>query len=175
MKKLDWLAIKNLIHDFPHWSESYSAERNKKSVICENDIERVITFDLNSIYNKWTCLIYAHIHRSQHEVIYKWFLQFLPLSPPSWTGIVVTVRVGGQPGGLLPDLRNPYLCNRLTYFLRSKFCGIILLRSCALLWSFAHLPHMGLPMGQKLVKFATNWVQTLRNAYLWNHWMIYPI
>ena len=28
------------------------------------------------------------------------------------------------------------------------------------------LPHMGLPMGQKLVTFATNWVQTLRNAYL---------
>ena len=30
---------------------------------------------------------------------------------------------------------------------------------------------MGLPMGQKLVKFATNGVQTLRNAYLWNCWM----
>ena len=65
-----------------------------------------------------------------HGVIYKWFLQFLPPSPPGWRGIVVTVRVGGQPGGLLPDLRNPYLCNRLTYFLRSKFCGIILVRSC---------------------------------------------
>ena len=37
---------------------------------------------------------------------------------------------------------------------------------CALSWSFAHLPHMGLPMGQKLVKFATNLVQTLRIAYL---------
>ena len=38
----------------------------------------------------------------------------------------------------------------------------------------AHLPHMGLPMGQKLVKFATNWVQTLRIAYLWNRWMDLP-
>ena len=38
----------------------------------------------------------------------------------------------------------------------------------------AHLPHMGLPMGLKLVKFATNWVQTLWNAYLWNCWMDLP-
>ena len=28
-------------------------------------------------------------------------------------------------------------------------------------------PICGLPMDQKLVKFGTNWVQTLRNAYLW--------
>ena len=34
------------------------------------------------------------------------------------------------------------------------------LSRCALSRSYAHLPHMGLPMGQKLVKFATNWVQT---------------
>ena len=33
---------------------------------------------------------------------------------------------------------------------------------------------MGLSMGQKHVKFATNWVQTLRNAYLWNCWMDLP-
>ena len=36
------------------------------------------------------------------------FYPFLPLSPPGWRGIVVTVRVGGR----LPNLRNPYLCNR---------------------------------------------------------------
>ena len=30
-----------------------------------------------------------------------------------------------DPGGRLPDLRNPYLCNRLTDVLRSKFCGIV--------------------------------------------------
>ena len=29
------------------------------------------------------------------------------------------------PGGRLPNLRNPYLCNRLTDFLHSKFCGIV--------------------------------------------------
>ena len=75
-------------------------------------------------------------------------------------------RAGGRPGGRLPNLRNPYLCNRLMDFLHSKFCGIVWACSCAPSWSFAHLPHMGLPMGQKLVKFGTNWVQTLWNAYL---------
>ena len=32
---------------------------------------------------------------------------------------------GGRSGGRLPDLRNPYLCNRLMDFLRSKFYGIV--------------------------------------------------
>ena len=54
---------------------------------------------------------------------------FLPLSPPGWRGIVVTVRAagraGGRSGGRLPDLRNPYLCNRWMDFLRSKFYGIV--------------------------------------------------
>ena len=74
----------------------------------------------------------------------------------------------GRVGGRLPNLWNPYLCNRLMDFLRSKFCEIVWACSCAPSWSFVHLPHMGLPIGQKLVKFGTNWVQTLRNAYLWN-------
>ena len=34
-------------------------------------------------------------------------------------------RAAWRPGGRLPDLRNPYLCNRLTNFLHSKFCGIV--------------------------------------------------
>ena len=34
-------------------------------------------------------------------------------------------RTGGQAGGRLPDLRNPYLCNRLMDFLHSKFYGIV--------------------------------------------------
>ena len=101
-------------------------------------------------------------------------MDFLPLSPPGWRGIVVMVRAGGRADGRLPNLRNPYLCNRLTDFLHSKFCGIVWACRCALSWPYAHLPHMGLPMGQKLVKFATNWVQTLRNAYLWNCWMDLP-
>ena len=83
-------------------------------------------------------------------------------------------RAGGWPGGRLPNLQNPYLCNRLMDFLHSKFCGIVQACSCAPSWSFAHLPHMGLPMGQKLVKFGTNWVQTLQKAYLWNCWMDWP-
>ena len=32
---------------------------------------------------------------------------------------------GGRLGGRLPNLRNPYLCNRLTDFLHSKFCEIV--------------------------------------------------
>ena len=54
---------------------------------------------------------------------------FLPLSPPGWRGIVVTVRAAGRaagrPSGRLPNLRNPYLCNRLMDFLHSKFCRIV--------------------------------------------------
>ena len=50
---------------------------------------------------------------------------FLPLSPSGWRGIVVTVRADGRAGGRLPNLRNPYLCNRLTDFLHSKFYGIV--------------------------------------------------
>ena len=53
------------------------------------------------------------------------WIHFLPLSPPGWRGIVVTVRAGGRPGGRLPNLRNPYLCNRLMDFPHSKFCGIV--------------------------------------------------
>ena len=34
-------------------------------------------------------------------------------------------RAVGRSGGRLPDLRNPYLCNRLMDFLRSKFYGIV--------------------------------------------------
>ena len=34
-------------------------------------------------------------------------------------------RAGRRSGGRLPDLRNPYLCNRLKDFLRSKFYGIV--------------------------------------------------
>ena len=67
------------------------------------------------------------------KIIYcgdKWFsggqiVQFLPLSPLGWRGIVVTVWAGGRLGGRLPNLRNPYLCNRLMDFLRSKFYGIV--------------------------------------------------
>ena len=46
-------------------------------------------------------------------------------------------QAGGWAGGRLPDLRNPYLCNRLTDFLHSKFCGIVWACSCALSWPFA--------------------------------------
>ena len=95
---------------------------------------------------------------------------FLTLSPLGWRSIVVTVREGGRARGC-QNLWHPYLWNRLTDFLRSKFCGIVLPCSCALLWSYAHLPHMVLPIGQKLVKYAANWVQTLWHAYLWNCWM----
>ena len=60
-------------------------------------------------------------HSSILVILQERYNSFLPLSPPGWRGIVVTVRAGGR----LPDLRNPYLCNRLTDFLCSKFCGIV--------------------------------------------------
>ena len=70
-----------------------------------------------------TCVIYK---MTIHYIVLH---SFLPLSPPGWRGIVVTVRAGGlavgRSGGRLPDLRNPYLCNRLMDFLRSKFYGIV--------------------------------------------------
>ena len=37
----------------------------------------------------------------------------------------VGVWTGGRLGGRLPNLRNPYLGNRSTDFLNSKFCGIV--------------------------------------------------
>ena len=78
-------------------------------------------------------------------------------------------------GLVLERLAEPIsLCNRMADFLHSKFCGIVWACSCALLWSFPHLPYMGLSMGQQLAKFATNWLQTLRNAFLWNCWMDLP-
>ena len=89
-----------------------------------------------------------------------------------WAGGVLSSR-SGRAGGC-QNLWHPYLWNRLTDFLRSKFCGIVLACSCALSLSFAHLPLMGMPIGQKLVKFATNCVQTLWHAYLWNCWMDLP-
>ena len=48
------------------------------------------------------------------------WLAFLPLSPPGWRGIVIIRSWSGR----LLDLRDPYLCNRLTDFLRSKFCEL---------------------------------------------------
>ena len=58
-----------------------------------------------------------------------------------------------SPSGLLDScqtLRNAYLWNHWTDFIRSKFYGILYTLSCTTSWSFVHLPHMGLPMGQKL-------------------------
>ena len=47
-------------------------------------------------------------------------------------GLIFTTQPSGLegycrhgPGGRPPNLRNPYLCNRLMDFLRSKFCGIV--------------------------------------------------
>ena len=37
-----------------------------------------------------------------------------------------------------------------------------------------HLPICSIWTCKKLVKFATNWLQTLQNAHLWKHWMDLP-
>ena len=100
-------------------------------------------------------------------------MTFLPPQPSGLEGYCRHVP-GGRSGGQLPNLRNPYLCNRLMDFLHSKFCGIAYACSCSLSWSITHLLRMGLPMGLRLVKFATNLVQTLRIAYLGNRWMGVP-
>ena len=86
---------------------------------------------------------------------------FLPLSPLGWWVLSQFRRAGSC------QTCGTHICNHLTDFHDSKFCGIVYACSCALLWSFAHLTHMGMPMGQKRVKCGTNWVQTLRNSYLW--------
>ena len=76
-----------------------------------------------------------------------------------------------RPGGRLPDLWKPYLCNRLMDFPRSKFCKIVQDCSCALAWPLPICPIWACPCATTFVKFARNWVQTLRNAYLWNCWI----
>ena len=95
---------------------------------------------------------------------------FLPLSPPGWRGIVVWA--GGRAGGCQTCGTHISVTAWRIFSIRSS---VELSRPVVVSFvSFAHLPHMGLPMGQKLVKFATNWVQTLRNADLWNGWMDLP-
>ena len=34
-----------------------------------------------------------------------------------------------------------------------------------------YLPHMGLPMGQKLVKSGSSWARLCEPVHLWNRWM----
>ena len=71
----------------------------------------------------------------------------------------------------VPTLPNTYLWvwNCWTDLLHSKFYGIVWTCSCATSWSFTHLPHMVLPMGQKLGISGAPGVPTLRNTNLWNH------
>ena len=68
------------------------------------------------------------------------------------------------PSGSWQTLRNVYLWNCWKDFLSSKLYEIVKTWSCATSWSFAHWPHLGLPMGQKLV--GPDFV----DAYLWNCW-----
>ena len=49
----------------------------------------------------------------------------IPFYPSALRAGGVLSSRSGQAGGRLLDLRNPYLCNRLTDFLRSKFYGIV--------------------------------------------------
>ena len=64
--------------------------------------------------------------------LYEWY--FLSVCPSVCLSVVTpfypsALRAGGvlssRLGGRLPNLRNPYLSNRLTDFLNSKFCGIV--------------------------------------------------
>ena len=91
-----------------------------------------------------------------HQV--RWQCVFLPLCPSGWSGIVVTVRAGG--------------CQSCRTHISVTAWRIFFIRNSVelprpvVVHCHGHLPHTGLPMGQKLVKFVTNWVHTLLNTYL---------
>ena len=91
--------------------------------------------------------------------------QFTPYGLANGPKLVKTGTNGVQ------TLRNTHLCiwNHWTDLLHSH--EIAWTCSCATSLSFTRLPHMVLPMGQKVVKSGTTGVPTLWNAYLWNHWM----
>ena len=92
----------------------------------------------------------------------------LPLSPPGWRDIVITVGAGGWAAGW-PGNCGTHIS--VTAWRISSIRSSVELSGPVVMHRYGHLPHMGLPMGQKHVKFATDWVQILRNAYLWNCWM----
>ena len=61
--------------------------------------------------------------------LYEWFSPSVcpsvtPFYPSALRAGGVLSSQSGRAGGRLPDLQNPYLCNRLTDFLHSKFCGL---------------------------------------------------
>ena len=58
----------------------------------------------------------------QDYLLYMTALAFYPSALRA--GGVLSSR-SGRMGGRLPNLRNPYLCNRLTDFLHSKLYGIV--------------------------------------------------
>ena len=65
---------------------------------------------------------------------------------------------GGRAGGRwLPNLWNPYLCNRLTDFLHSKFCGIIEACSCALSCHLPICPIWACPWAKNLSNLPQIW------------------
>ena len=106
-----------------------------------------------------------------------WWKPITVLFTPQPSGLegIVTFWAGGRVGGRAAGCQN---CGThisvTTWRIFSVWSSVELSRHVTLSWSFAQLPHMGLPMGQKLVKFATNRVQTFRKAYLWNRWMDLP-
>ena len=59
-------------------------------------------------------------------------------------------------------LRNTYLWKCWMDLAHLWFYGLVETYSCALLYLFAHLPHMGLLMCQKLVKSGSTWARLCR-------------
>ena len=122
--------------------------------------------------NKKTML--GHIKFRQVDLITSVAVRdFLPLRPPGWRSIFVTVRAE-RAAGLAADLRNPYLCNHLTDLLCWKFCGIVWACSCALSWSFAHFPIWACPWAKNFAKFSTNWVRLCRMHISETAWWFTP-
>ena len=88
--------------------------------------------------------------------------KLLALSISGWRAIVILlwvgIQAGGHLGGLVPvfTIHITLKLDRFSFFISY---GVVWTWSCATSWSFTHYPHMGLPMGQKLVKSGTNGVQ----------------
>ena len=76
---------------------------------------------------------------TKSSILAFWDVHLMPIFTPQPSGLEGYCRHGpggraggrtggravGRSGGRLPDLRNPYLCNRLMDFLRSKFYRIV--------------------------------------------------
>ena len=104
---------------WPHYrldGEIISVITHKASLSCFNSLRA------DSFFKETWIGVYIYISFPPN-----WYTvcAFLPLSPPGWRGIVVTVRAGGRAGGCQTCGTHISVTAGLTDFLHSKFCGIV--------------------------------------------------